>query len=429
LSIHPLSCLALAACLAAPAPLAAQGYTLHAGDLVIADTSEQGWPGFGRVLVLHEDGSLETIASGQPLYHPTDVGVDRDGAVLVSCWQSQASIYNGIYRVDPATGAVTILNQGILEDDFQFCRDGQGDLVVADGYGGLKRILADGTVLLLSAPSFGFDTNIGLVLAPDHSLLVSEAPNYLQGSSSPGYIHQVDPVTGYRQVVASDPAILPNPNGLAWSAEGILLATDAIDTPSQVRHGLVGRNQAGRLAQVAWNGLAYPTDVEVVGPGLTVLADPGLEAVLLRLPDGTLKTILSEADDGDPLNGLPVDRPFGLARVPVPWLRTPMEVTVGATFQVQVAAPRALAGSSVEVALALEAGPSPLSRWWPGDTRYAHLDLQQAIRKQGTLDTAGQVTLQLQVPNDPNLVGDALQLQVFHPGARLVGNHVALPVR
>lgn len=425
----------LAACLAflpfAPAALQ-QGYTLRPGDVVIADSRPLFGTTGGYVRVRHLDGSVETLASGPPLVSPTDVIVDRDGAVLFSNYKYQSEPINGIYRIDPATGAVTQVDdpQMVLDDLFQFCRDTNGDLVVADGFRGLARVDETGAITWFSPPTAGFDVSIGIALDYDGRVLSSEAPNYWSGGGSTiGRVSSVD-AAGQRALVGMDAVVMPFPNGLCLDADGSILLTDHAPTTSlPPHHGLVRLDRAGLATQLEWNGLDQPTDVEVAGHGVNLIADPGDESVLIESPGRFLRRLVSEHDDGLPYNQQPVDRPYGVAVVPWLWLVTPNTVAIGQQAAVEVRSLPAFAGARVVLAISLGNGPSPLATWWPGDLQSSHLDLARAVAFEQTLSAQGTTVFAAAVPNDPALQGRALQLQAFLPSRRLLSNPVSLPVR
>ncbi|MBC8330011.1 MAG: hypothetical protein H8E31_14830 [Planctomycetes bacterium] len=408
------------------------GYTLHPGDLVIADSSYNANIQDGAIRIYRANGAVNTVAHGSPLDSPTDVIVDRDGAILFSNYRSQWAPDNGIYRVDPGTGAVTQVDDPntILDDLFQFCRDTRGDLIVADGYQGLARVDEAGMIHWFSPPSAGFDVSIGIALDYDGSFISSEAPNYFSGSSSPGWIWSVDHL-GVRTPIGSDPNLLPNPNGLALDADGTILATDYRDdpVPANERHGLVRVDRGGQMTRLEWTGLSDPTDVEVVGAGYNLICDAGDQTIFLDPAGPGIRSLVSEHDDGNPSNGLPIDRPFGIALVPWLWLTTPMTVAIHQPAAVTVRTLPAFAGADLVLAISKDQAATPMAGWWSGDPQTSHVDLGRAVLVRQQIPANGVVNLRARVPNDPGLVGRELHLQAFLPSRRLLSNYVALPVR
>ncbi len=409
--------------LAAPPPLHAQGYTLHPGDVVIAD----GRNSTARVLIVPDSGGPPvTAASGPPIIGPTDVIVDRDGAILLSSWAGDGFPENGIYRIDPGDGSVRKLDQGgTLVDLFQFVRDTRGDLVVANGYAGLVRIDPAGTPTNFSRPTINFDVTIGIVLDTDGAFVVTQAPNFLAGNPPPGFIQRVDPVTGLRNTLASSLPFLGYPNGLALDTDGTLLATSAQNYVQPFAHGLARALRDGTvLPLAAAPPLNFPSDIEVLGGGFYLVADPGDESVLLLEPGNTVRRVISEFDDGNPNNGLPVDRPFGLTVVPRLWLRTPFTAPPGGSVRIEVLGKPF---HQVTLAIARKLGPTPLARRFPGDPRTTPLDLTRARLETAFTDSTGLAVFLKAVP--ANLAGQVIYLQAFLRGGRALSNFVALPVR
>jgi hypothetical protein len=403
---------------------AAQGYTLRPGDLILADTGNPFSPD-GAVRLLRADGRLETLASGPAVVDVAGVLVDRDGAVLFSHYRNQWVPENGIYRIEPATGALTRLNGPALQDNFHFLRDGNGDLIVADGFAGLARVLENGDVQYYSPPSGQFDVSIGVALDYDGTTVLTEAPNYIMGGTSPGSVFRVD-AAGARTLLASDAQLTPYPNGIVLDDDGGFVLSNAFAQGSTGPTSVVRLDRAGALSALVQ--AAAPRllrDVEPLGAGNYLLADAGEEAVVLLRPNGSLRHLVGEDDDGDPFNGRPVDRPAALALVPHVWMTTPYTVALGRSFVVIVRTYTRFAGQPMRLAVSDRMGPSAV----PGTTLTSHLDLARASLQQGVVDSSGRALFVVTVPNDPALLGEELQLQAWLPAAGMLSNHVAVPVR
>lgn len=166
-------------------------------------------------------------------------------------------------------------------------------------------------------------------------------------------------------------------------------------------------------------------DVEPAGGGSYLLADAGNESIVLRLRRGTLRTLVSELDDGDPYNGLPVDRPYAVALVPHVWLTTPYTAALGQSYAITVRTWRQFAGHPLLLAVSDAMGPSSV----PGVGWTSHLNLRRARVFRARVDAAGQAVFALTVPSDPALLGEELHLQAWLPAAGELSNYAALPVR
>jgi streptogramin lyase len=423
---------ALLLLLAAPALAAQGGYVLQPGDVVIADApSWWGSSNPSAVRILRPDGSLHTVASSatSPLEFPSDVLIDRDGAILVASYVDQGT-QNYVYRIDPRTGLFQTLNQQVLVEPFQMTRDAAGDLVVADGHGGLARIDDQGAVYWFSPPSHPDRSQFGVVLDYDGSFFVTEPPGYASGYAYDGIVWRVDAATGAQTLVCQDLVELPEPKGLALGADGNLLVTDALDYGAQVRHGLVRVDRHSGAVQVLERaGLTTPMDVERYASGRHLMTDKGAEALVAFRPGGGVDRVVSEHDDGDPFNGLPVDRPYGLAVVPWLWLRTPVAVRLGDTVDLRVDTSPRFAGQEVVLATSLRRSPTRMATVWPGDLQTTPLDLAHASLRRAAVPADGRLRFPVSVPRDPALIGRAVQVQAFLESRRLLSNAEALPIR
>ncbi|RMH04494.1 MAG: hypothetical protein D6702_03065 [Planctomycetota bacterium] len=404
---------------ALPAP--AQAYRLEPGDVVIADSTDPLSQRHGEIRILRRRGGVHTVPTSAPLRFPGDVIVDRDGWLAVTEW---GVFFSGVYRIDPATGDLVAANLQSLEEPFQLCRDAAGDFLVADSYHGVVRIDESGQATVFSPAADPGDIAIGILLAPSGSPVVSEAPQ--AGSSRPGQIFRLDPA-GNRTLLVQDP-LLPFPNGIALAADGSLLATDLDPYPSpHAHHGLVRVDRSGRAARIAWNSLRAPKDVELLLPGLALVSDVDDESVLAVRPDGSARRVVAEQQDGDPGNGLPVDRPFGLAVVPWLWLTTPLIAAAGSPASITVRTLPEFAGTMLVLAVSTHREAFPLDRIWPGDPQTAAVDPLRSVLYRQRLPATGEARFPIPVP--ASLAGRTLQLQAFLAGRRLLSNAVSLPVR
>lgn len=421
--------LLLAAALLPSSALYAQAYELSPGDVVVADRAPLGATFNSMVRLVHLNGSSDSLPLPQSIVYADAVEVDRDGALLISNYVAQWHPDNGIWRIDPLSGQATQLNNQALEDNFKFCRDTRGELVVADGLAGLARIDLSGKVTWFSPPSSGTDPSIGIDLDYDGSYIVSEAPNYLAGSNGPGFIHQVDGA-GIRTVIASDPNILPRPQGLSLEHDGSIVVTDAFNLGGSLqRMGVVRVFRDGTMQQVAWDGLlTYPASVIPLRPGCLLVAD-ALDASLIIVPPGgvNLHRLLWDGDDGI-MDGNPIAYPRDLCQIPPLWVRTPDHATIGQPLEIRVSTPKPFVGEAVVLAASMKQAPTPMSILWSGDLRTSHVDFRSAHWRLGLIGFNGELTFRTAFPLNPKLIGKCLHLQAFMPGRRHLSNYIALPI-
>lgn len=404
-------------------PLSAQGYRLAPGDLVLADTVDP-FVADGEVVLLCPDGTRQVLAGGAPLGQPVGVAIDRDGAVLVSSY-SGADDDTGVYRIDPASGALVRLHREPLRDNFHFLRDGNGDLIVAEGTLGLARIDERGRVSYFSPVSVPGDQSYGLALDFDGTLVGSEAPAPFFGNPAPGRVFRTD-AGGARTILDSSTTFTQAPNGIAIDADGSFLFVNGPIDPTVAPASLVRMDRGGVFTTLQTGGpLRAPRALAPYGKGNWLLTDVAQEAILARRGNGAFVSVLAERDNGDPDDGRPVDRPYALAVVPQLWLTTPLRAALGQTVTVTVAARRGLGGTAVTLAVSDRMGPSS----FPGSGLPAYVDIARARLLSERLAANGRVEFAVRVPNDPALLGEELHLQAHVAALDLLSNYVALPVR
>jgi len=121
------------------------------------------WQPFPAVLRVKPDtGEAVVVSSGLPLYQPVRVAISRNGDLFVCNWETpdeESGVQtNDILRIDPNTGAQTVITSGgFLQQAGILAVENDDDLLVADQITGVIKVdTTTGKQTLLSAiPSRG----------------------------------------------------------------------------------------------------------------------------------------------------------------------------------------------------------------------------------------------------------------------------------
>ena len=175
-------------------------------------------------------------------FDPSGVAVEASGTLVVIDQNAGAGTRGALFRVDPITGARTLLSDfgvgpNLGFDPFGVAVEANGTLVVVDFSAGIGLLGAlfrvdpvTGARTLLS--DFGVGPNqgaepIGLAVEANGTLVVAD---FNAGTGGRGALFRVDPVTGARTLL-SDFGVGANqgvdPVGVAVEASGTLVVVDA----------------------------------------------------------------------------------------------------------------------------------------------------------------------------------------------------------
>lgn len=239
--------------------------------------------------------------------------VDPQGQLLV------ASDYARVVRVDPGTGASTVVSQGglLAPQPFAIALDAEGGIVVTRGtiVGSLVHIdSATGEQTLLSEGGH-LQCPTGLSLLPDGNLLVVDGG---RGGAGPGTILRVDAQTGAQQVVAGPTLHVPwagvaTPEGEAFYTTlmpghlvGVDLATGLQELLADTGDSFaLAREAAGTLVVASSHLERYPEDGvirridPVTGAGYVLTTFDGFVTSLAVVPDPLARLPASEGPDPD----------------------------------------------------------------------------------------------------------------------------------
>jgi sugar lactone lactonase YvrE len=180
------------------------------------------WDGAGQLLVTADYAINGTLLRVNPvtgahttiadhLGSPRGIAVAADGTIYIAD-------FSQIVKVNPTSGAVSILSSGALLDyAFDVAIDSAGDLLIANEHGpGVVRVNpVTGAQSLLVAGSPPFHNPMGIAIDTDGSLLVADQGVY----SEYGGILRVDPLSGATSVVSPSgwlhgiAVVVPEPAG------------------------------------------------------------------------------------------------------------------------------------------------------------------------------------------------------------------------
>jgi glucose/arabinose dehydrogenase len=231
----------------------------------------------GRVFRIGADGALTQVAEGLDM--PSAIAVLPDGGLVVA-----NTGMHTIVRVDPASGAVTILagapgERGFADGPAAAARFDapigvasapDGTIVVADTYNHrIRRITTDGNVTTVAGGNGEFDTPCGVAVAADGALIVADTAN--------SRVVRIDR-DGSNSVLAG-PDGFSEPTGVAIGADGTILVADAGDASiwsldSGGPKRLAGDGYLGRVdGEIANARFNRPTGVALAPEGSVVVAD------------------------------------------------------------------------------------------------------------------------------------------------------------
>lgn len=242
----------------------------------------------GRVFRIAPDGVLTQVAEGLDM--PSAIAVLPDGGLVVANTGAHT-----IVRIDPATGAVTILAGAAGERGYEdgpaasarfdapvgVAAASDGTVYVADTYNDRIRVIAaDGSVTTLAGGNGEFDTPCGVAVAADGACLVADTAH--------ARVVLLGPDGSTTELGAS--GTFGEPTGIAVASGGSVLVADAhnssvwsIDSGAATRiagDGHIGRPDGDARA----SRFNKPTGVAATPDGHAVVADGGNGVVRAIVP-------------------------------------------------------------------------------------------------------------------------------------------------
>jgi DNA-binding beta-propeller fold protein YncE len=282
---------------------------LAPGEIVIADRGGAGVS--GALYRLVAGGVPRAIATTEPLLKPTAVAIDRDGTLVVADLR-RLDEPGHVVRVDPVSGAVTVLADGWpLLSPIGVAIDDAGDVLVADLDAGSRLDFAHGSLagtgaiyriphtidaaVLLALDCCRWNAS-DVTIAPTGELAVVDLGFAV--FSGDGALALVDPRTGIQRPIATSIPLL-DPSGVVIGPGGALVVTEATN-PQPGNAAILAIEPVTGTVTVLSTGapITDPRGIATTPTGDLVVADSAARAIYeIDLPQRTL-TVLTR---GDPL--------------------------------------------------------------------------------------------------------------------------------
>ena len=280
------------------------GVTLESSTDILVTDQAAGTASLGAVFRVDATTGARTVLSdfGNPAQGPLGVepfgiALEASGEILVADIHAGTGALGALFRVDPTTGARTLLSdfgnpaQGPLGvDPFGVTVEPSGQILVIDGNAGTGSLGAlfrvdptTGARTLLS--DFGNPAQgplglepLAVVVEPSGQILVIDASG---GTASFGALFRVDPTTGARTLLSdfgnlAQGPLGPDPVGLAVEASGQILVAD-VNAGTALAGALfrVDSTTGGRtIVSDFGNAAQGPLGVDPIGVAVVVSANP-----------------------------------------------------------------------------------------------------------------------------------------------------------
>lgn len=201
------------------APAAA--LTVRPGDIFVADPGDPSVTSGGLVQVDPVSGAATRIRHGAKAISQIGVAVEQDRDILVA--ESGGFGYSALLRIDATTGDWTTVSGGLWSSTMRstgIAVERDGDILVT-GAGVMRVDPRTGAQTMLSSGGLFVDT-AGIALEADGSILVADAGPWDRGA---GAVIRVDPVSGAQTRVYSG-GLLVRPYAVAVERDGKILVAD-----------------------------------------------------------------------------------------------------------------------------------------------------------------------------------------------------------
>lgn len=295
----------------------------RAGDILVADSGANA-----VIRVNPATGGQTVISSGGFFSFPIDLTIDATGQILVVDSNAFGPDVisggtGGVIRVDPLTGAQTAVSSGgNFHGPTGIALDAAGYILVADvDFGGSPGVSGPGAIIRVD-PSTGAQTVISsggsfvgpvrVAVAPTGQIFVSDHGSFRTGTTI-GAIFRIDPATGAQTVIynSSGGGPIQGPEGLTLDAAGNILVAFKGHPNFDVPDGIAQINPVTGTVTVVSSGgsLVGPLGIAVVAlvPGDILIADPDAHAVIRVDPMTGAQSVLSSGGSFIEPLGLTVD--------------------------------------------------------------------------------------------------------------------------
>jgi uncharacterized repeat protein (TIGR01451 family) len=205
--------------------------TINPGDILAVDPN--AFAGSGGVIRIDPATGAQTVVSSGGLFQdPSGLAIEADGNIVVS------DRYSGIIRVNPATGAQSVVHAGPpLVDLFGIALEADGNIVVADTkcashscYTGGPRGQAvyrvnrtTGEVTMITSGGY-LDSPYSIDVEANGNIVVTDSTSNVAPLTNGGII-RINPSTGTQTIVSQGRQDFGCPFGIAIEANGNILTS------------------------------------------------------------------------------------------------------------------------------------------------------------------------------------------------------------
>jgi DNA-binding beta-propeller fold protein YncE len=285
---------ALAAVLALPAAAPAQWAT---GDIVIADPDANA--GAGTIFKVDPvSGAVSILATGPPLLDPTDVAIDAQGNILVMDEEADpaglgAGTTGAVFRLAPGSAPAVLATSAAFVEPDGIAVDRTGNVIVGDNDADPNALAIDtgavfrfapGSAPQLIAASSQFEDPGDVAVGTDGQITVADDNANLTGTPEP-------PGTGtvFRfspgaapGVLASGPPLI-DPDGVAIDAQGNTLVADDSAVIGSGTIFKIPPSGGGVTALATSTQFGDPEHVAIESDGRILVVDDAAEPSLFRV--------------------------------------------------------------------------------------------------------------------------------------------------
>ena len=259
--------------------------TVNPGDIFVTDLLAFG--GASGVIRVDPATGVETpVSAGGFLVQPFGIAIEASGNILVADASAFGGLCpggcGGVVRVNPATGAQSIVSTGgFFVDPFGIAIEADGKILVSDASGLLIRVHpSTGAQQIVSAAGF-FASPTALAVEASGTILVDDQ---LSG------IIRVDPVTG-TQTPLSPGGLFCGSLGLALEAGGDILVVDPL--------AFGGPGGVIRVNPVTGAQTPVPSGGLFVEPvGIAIARTPQVITVAIDITPGSLPNSINPRNKG-----------------------------------------------------------------------------------------------------------------------------------
>ena len=303
--------------------------TINPGDILVVDGNALGGSG-GIFKIDPATGAQTIVSSGGFFQEPVGIVIEASGNIVVT------DRTGFVIRVDPATGIQNVLSAGgYFADPFGLALEADGNLLVVDAaYGGSGAVIrvnpTTGQQTLLTSGGF-LDNPYGIAVEANGNIVVADNSTAVPPFTGQGGIIRVHPVLGTQTPVSIGAQPFGCPFGIDVEAGGTILTTVFTYfsygcAPSAIFRANPGTGDQSVVSphSIGW---IQPFGMTTAPDGSILVVDEGYRAVYRMNPVTGIPTVISQY--GYLVN--PTDVALALPP-PQPPVSTPGLVTGGSKF-------------------------------------------------------------------------------------------------